>query len=193
MLLERAPLTLPEAIFLGAGARLLAWEPERLLLNSADGVSPACLGVMGALGWVCTLGCAVPADMRRIGRRDAQRGGWRRLHPPCIPAGSLGLVLAVAGEMPDHGVALLDVRGGNMPAATERFHAGLNATSDGHHGISRRCSITPLPSGCPFSHCSPPPSCSHTGDGAGTVNVPKLQLLFGLFILFGLITPRKSL
>lgn len=39
------------------------------------------------------------------------------VHPPCIPTGGLDLVPTVAEEMPEHGIALLDVRDRNVPAA----------------------------------------------------------------------------
>ena len=50
------------------------------------------------------------------------------LHP------CLGWVPVGAREMPDRGVALLDVRDGNIPAAMWELHAGLGAGSNGHCG-----------------------------------------------------------
>lgn len=47
--------------------------------------------------------------------------------------------------------------------------------------------------GCPFSHCPPAILQPRGGLSWECVNVPKLQLPFGLFILIGLIMPRKSL
>lgn len=66
------------------------------------------------------------------------------------------------------------------------------------------CPVTPphqLKWGCYSSPASLPqdipsataPHHHPAEDGAGTVHEPKLPLLFGLFILFGLIMPRKSL
>lgn len=55
-------------------------------------------------------------------------------HPPRVPTRGLGLVPVVAGEMPDCGVALPDVRGGNIPAATQCLHARLSVSLDGTMG-----------------------------------------------------------
>lgn len=96
------------------------------------------------------------------------------------------LVLAVAasslhlrvGETAEHGAAVL---GGEM--GTPQLPCDTSTPP------SRGAVTAPLPPGHPF--------CPHhhpAEDGAGAVDVPKLLLLlFGLFVLFGLIMPRKSL
>lgn len=57
------------------------------------------------------------------------------MYPLCIPAGDLDFV---PGEMLDHGIALLDVRHGDIPADMQCLHTGLSVSLNGHRGVGQQ-------------------------------------------------------